>query len=95
MTTRDYTRSDAVLDFCRVPRTRADIEDHFGCDRTYRFAVYNLVKSGKLVNLHAECASSRRPGMFVVADQAARADVMQAAGMDFSAMSAFWGRAAC
>ena len=90
-----YTHSEAVLEFCRSPRTRADIDAHFaasGDSKPYRYAIYNLVKAGKMVNLNAE-ASTRYGGLYVVADQTARADVMQEASLNFSAMAAFWGRA--
>jgi hypothetical protein len=92
-----YSPSQAVLDFCSTPRTRAEIDAHFA-DRPdlkpYRYAVYNLVKAGKLVNINAD-AGTRYGGLYVVTDQAARADVMQEAKLNFSAMAAFWGRQAC
>jgi hypothetical protein len=92
MSGSDYSRSDAVLDYCRTPRTMAEIHSHFEGDPKAKHAVYQLVRSGRLVNLNAE-ADSRASGLYVVADQAARADVMQEARLNFAAMAAFWGRA--
>jgi len=84
----------AVLEYCRTPRTMAEIVEHAGNDwQRARFAVYNLRRRGLLVNLHGNAAASRAPGLFVAADQAVRADVMHGAGLSFAAMSAFWGQA--
>ena len=82
-----------VLAYCATPRTMAEIIEHAGNDwQRARFAVYNLRRRGLLVNLHGETAASRAPGLFVDAEQAAREDVQQGAGLTFSAMAAFWGR---
>ena len=84
-----------VLAYCATPRTIAEIVEHAGSDgQRARIAVYNLRRRGLLTNLNAENAAARAPGVFVAAGQAVRADVMQGAGLSFSAMAAFGGQQA-
>lgn len=63
----DMRRAQAVLDFCRQPRTMREIRQHFADDsERARFAVYNLIRRGELVNLgQAEGRAMRKPGLFV------------------------------
>lgn len=91
-----HTLSDQVLDYCAQPRSMAEIEAQFWTEgQRTRFTVYNLRQRGQLINLNAEGAASRRAGLFVAGKPAPRAEVLQRAGLSFSAMAAFWGRETC
>ncbi len=57
-------RQAQVLEFCaNEPRTMEEILDECGQDQRYRYAVYNAVARGQMVNLNAE-RGRRFPGLF-------------------------------
>ena len=89
------TRISAVLNYCTVPRTMAQISDAIDSDlsRT-QYAVYNLRKLGHLVNLNAG-ASAKVGGLFVVAAESRRvAAPVMARRFDAGALVAAWRGAA-
>lgn len=67
----DHARAELVQAYCTTPRTMADIVDHFeahhGAGRQARFAVYNLVRRGLLLNVAPTKASRGTPGLFICA----------------------------
>jgi hypothetical protein len=72
MNTRDHymmNRSTKVMNFLRQPRSMAEIMEHFDYAPQARYAVYNLVKRGMVLNLVAD---PNAKGLYVVAERSAR-----------------------
>jgi len=70
----DPKRTKRVLEFCAVPRTKAEVREHFGQEKAWMFCINNLVKAGKLRNVdYGDC--TRRPGRYVAVSIAASGPV--------------------
>lgn len=89
---RDATspeRASLLLAFCAQPRTLSAVREKFGKDRRWRWALYNLVKRGSVVNLNAHLGRSV-PGCFHAVEQEETAPKVSAAVAGVALQQA-WG----
>lgn len=81
-------RAQRVLEFCQEPKSMNDIVTAFGAEQA-RFAVYNLVKRKRMVNLNAGSGHGV-PGLFVATANAASSRSVVTSRSDGSALARAW-----